>query len=280
MNFGQLLDRSPQIRAQLAHLMGLVDSSRQGRRKAHPGRRTHSLAANTAKLQIHDHADNPHIGESTVLGYLEAHVDSVIVRRCMIDCGSLSELVSPDLVRRLGLKKSKIKGNFEVKMADDSTAPVTHYVCLPLLVHGILSIIRAYIIGNNNIYNLLLSKYWLYRIKATINYRSNMITMTGSSGYEVTTSLLNERGRPLTDTFEDSNSDTESNNEEEFIAEGDIKLTYSLLADELTTAAELQYVAAYNIGTNNDGDSCQYDRDTVCGSSPNRSTTLCKGSKN
>ena len=91
--------------------------------------------------------------------------------------------------------------------------------------------------GQNDTYDLLLGKCWLYRMKAMINYCTNHITMIGIGGAEVITSLLDYRGRALGE-WGDDNDDSDMESEDEYDHDDNSPLTYSLLADEMSTVAD------------------------------------------
>ena len=148
---GQFLDRSPTIRAQLSKQLGL---STKGRKLKVPQKYRSSMPA--------PHSTHTYVGMSgfnfvdrtrdndgqTFLGFINEKVNNVLVRRCLVDCKSLSELISLDVITKLRLKKLELREKCKLKMTDDSTSPISHYVVLPFIVGGILLVIRAFQINS------------------------------------------------------------------------------------------------------------------------------------
>jgi hypothetical protein len=122
------------------------------------------------------------------LGYIHGEVWGKIITRCMVDDGSLSELISPQCVESLQLKKIPVNGRCVLRMADDGATNIEHYVVFPLVVGGILTIIRAYVVGSGESYDMLLGRGWLKRNNATIHYATEHLTLRGVEGgeYELT----------------------------------------------------------------------------------------------
>lgn len=60
--------------------------------------------------------------------------------------------------KRLLVKRLKLVEECELKMADDSTVPITYYVVFPFLVGGIFLIIRAFMVGINESFDILFGK--------------------------------------------------------------------------------------------------------------------------
>ncbi|KAI1458129.1 hypothetical protein F4805DRAFT_457042 [Annulohypoxylon moriforme] len=186
ITWGQFLDRSPTMRAQLAKALGVstrrrsklsvMKPDKHGRYEPHSA----TLRSMMANLNYIDRAESD--DGQTYMGYIGGEVLGDEVRRCMVDCGSLSELISPSCARKLNLKLLKLEEECELKMADDSTTPIYHYVMFPLVVGGILTIIRAYVVGMNESYDVLLGKGWLRRNKATVNFATEHLSLTGING--------------------------------------------------------------------------------------------------
>ena len=192
ITWGQFLDRSPTIRAQLSRQLGL---STKGHKPKVPPRYRPSVPAphsayTYAGMSGFNFVDRARDDDGqTFLGFIDGEVNGILVRRCLVDCGSLSELISPGAVTKLGLKKLELREECELKMADDSTSPISHYVVFPFIVGGILSVIRAFVVGMNESYDLLLGKGWLRRNSADINFRTECLTLTGIDGQSCTLSM-------------------------------------------------------------------------------------------
>lgn len=118
----------------------------------------------------------------THLGYISGEIDGTNVKRVMVDSGSLSKLISPEYAKRFGLMLIPLKDDYLLKMANDSTAPILNYVIFPFTVGGILSVIRAFVVGFGDSYDLLLSKAWLRRTRAVVDFATDQVTLTGTDG--------------------------------------------------------------------------------------------------
>lgn len=116
-------------------------------------------------------------------------MNGILVRRCFVDCGSLLELISSGAVIKLGLKKLEFSEECKLKMADDSTSLISYYVVFFFIVGGILSVIRAFVVGMNESYDLLLGKGWLRRNSADINFRTECLIFIGIDGQSCTFSM-------------------------------------------------------------------------------------------
>lgn len=126
----------------------------------------------------------------TYLRFIKAKVDDHLVYRCLVDCGSLTELISSTVAEKLGLTMLKVPGPaLYLRMADDSASPITHFVRFPLVVGGVLSVVTAYVAGTSHSYNILLGKGWLRRNRAVIHFADNKMSITGQRGLTYTAHL-------------------------------------------------------------------------------------------
>lgn len=186
MSWAQLLDRSPQLRRQMADAMGLAISSRRGgtttRRKEKTHTRGRSMLADADQPRATVVDQSRPDSMETHLGYVVGLVNDEQVDRCLLDDGSLIDLISPETVNKLGITPVDANPPMEMKMADDSTALITQYVLFPLVVGGIVSMMRAWITGSSDSYDILLSRCWLKRNAVTINYERNEMSMRGVNG--------------------------------------------------------------------------------------------------
>ncbi len=60
-------------------------------------------------------------------------------------------------------------------MADDGVCLVKYYIWVDVNVEGVLVIVKIYIIGLGNLYELFLFKRWLYRVKVIEDYESKIL---------------------------------------------------------------------------------------------------------
>lgn len=222
LTVGQLLDRSPQIRAQLQHELGHPDRGLRGRKsKRVPSkRRTQSVTADllsaVGRIAFKDQAlpDT----KTTYLAYTTGTIKDVEVDRILVDDGSLGELVGPALVDRLGLRRCEVGRPMFLKMADDSSTPIKHYAMIPVVVGGILTVVQAYVTGQNQIYDLLLGRSWLIRNRATHEYGTDILTLRGTDGH-VAAVQLRPRGvgrDPPSGTVGEESASSEGDSDDEY----------------------------------------------------------------
>jgi hypothetical protein len=171
----QLLDRSPQIRAQMAKQLQSSRATRRGKQvRFTPG------TAHAAQLAIEDAEDEE--GQATCL-YVEATVDGIQVTRVLVDTGAVVELISPSLVHRLRNKTvHRMTENWSLRLADDRTVAITNYVMLEVVVGGVRAVIRAYVMGANQTFELLLSKSWMQRVRAIEDHGNKTLTIHSKNG--------------------------------------------------------------------------------------------------
>lgn len=192
----QLLDRSPVLRRQMARLCGL-DSARRGRSDKKKGSKKRAQSMHTssvALMAVRDRAQ-PETMKSQ-LGYIQADTHNTHIRRCLVDDGSLVELITRDTAERMGVAMRTAKPPLTLTMADGSQTILPHYVLFPLIVGKIASLVRAYVTADCPSYDLLLSRNWLLRHAAVNNYAKNTLTLTGVGGHSVTI-RVEARVKPL-----------------------------------------------------------------------------------
>ncbi|KAF3061919.1 Ribonuclease H-like protein [Daldinia childiae] len=265
ITWGQFLDRSPTLRAQLARQMGVssrrqkttlskLKRDKQGRHEPHSA--STRMKTSVAQITFRDRA-RPDDGQ-TYMGYIEGEVSGTVTHRCMVDCGSLSELISPACAKARKLELIPVKEECELKMADDSTTPIHHYVMFPFVVGGILSIMRAYVVGMDESYDILLGKGWLRRNQAVINFSTDQLTITGINGQSHTVKMRPARTRgpivverklskyspPAVEDGSDSSSDDGDLDDDDDVMDSDIddELTEADLLQEMVDIAEFAVV--------------------------------------
>ena len=69
-----------------------------------------------------------------------------------------------------------------MKLADDNVKPVTDYVVLPIATDGILSVMRPFVAGLNDTYDLLLSKTWPHRHRGVADCGDDWVILRGVGG--------------------------------------------------------------------------------------------------
>lgn len=151
----QLLDRSPQIRAQMAKQLQSSQLARRAKKTTVLTEDTVVQARSTVKI-IDEGFDED--AKVTCL-YIEAHVNGVKTTRALVDSGAVVELISPQLIVKLpGIKVHDMTQRWSLRLANDLKTPITEYVLLEVVVAGIQTVVTAYIMGANETYEVLLSK--------------------------------------------------------------------------------------------------------------------------
>jgi hypothetical protein len=180
LKFGQLLDRSLQIRAQLARYLQAKVPSRRGRRRQ-PQVMAVSARGPLPKIIDEGFDDIP----DTQCFYIEAYVDGIQFNRCMVDGGAVIELIPPHMVAKLGLKPKPMEEGWYVKVADNRRVPIKEYVILEVIVQGIRTYLRAFLIDGPDSYDLLLSRNWMARVGALEDHLGGTLKIQGKSGVVV-----------------------------------------------------------------------------------------------
>lgn len=270
MKFGQFIDVARGFKAEMSRMFQLSTKPEYKRRKV-PTRVRSAMAdpdqsrpipARSATLESMGQHDTGSVrtmlanakfkdvacvddGE-TYLGYITADVNGGDVTRVLVDCGSLTELVSGVFAEKVGLNPLRIEGqSLYLRMADDSASPITHYVKFPMVVGGILSIITAYVVSTSHSYDILLGKGWLRRNKALIDFDRDEMTLTGKKGHQHVAYMLPAAPHgdrvsyfPDEDTIEDVLDDESDDGEDD-----DVELDL-LMAEVLQTAREVHGTAS------------------------------------
>jgi hypothetical protein len=186
-------------------------------------------------LAVEDAEDD---NEPATCLYIEAWVDGITISRVLVDTGAVVELISPSLVHRLRHKKvHRMTENWSLRLADDRTVAITNYVMLEVIVGGVRAVIRAYVMGANQTFELLLSKNWMRRVRAIEDHGKQTLTIHSKAGTASTiraaeaTSQVQEL---ITDQAEGDGG------EEEHLAEDEL----AKLSEELD---ELEYSRSGNV---------------------------------
>jgi len=180
MKFGQLLDRSPQIRAQLArYLQSKVPSRRHGKKQ----RAAMSVDVEKASPRVLD--DGLKVIPQQKCFYVHGGVNGHVLTKCMVDGGAIAELMPSEVADRLELPRHAVEEGWSVKVADSRRVPISEYVMVNVVVGGIRVILRAYILGETGAFDLLLSRNWLHRVQAIENHKEGTLRIQGQNGVAV-----------------------------------------------------------------------------------------------
>jgi hypothetical protein len=90
--------------------------------------------------------------------YIKAFGNGQLIKRTIVDSEAVVKLISPNLVKKLGIEPFLIKRKWSLKLANNVLVLIRHYTVLEVVVSKIRTILCAYIIRINKTYNLLLSK--------------------------------------------------------------------------------------------------------------------------
>ena len=99
-----------------------------------------------------------HEEEDVVCLYIEAWIGSKRVGKTLADTGAVVELINPRLVESLRLQVYEMDEQWTLQLANDDLARVQRYVWAPVNVAGVVAMVRAFILGMGDIYDLLLFK--------------------------------------------------------------------------------------------------------------------------
>lgn len=101
------------------------------------------------------------------------------VPKTLADNGAVVELINPKLVERLELEVYEMDEPWTLQLADDGLASVQQYVWVPVNVAGVEAVVRAFILGAGDIYDILLSKRWMRRVRAMEDHGQTSMTIEG-----------------------------------------------------------------------------------------------------
>ena len=181
ITFPQLLDVSPRLRRELALL--LRSSQPRTRKKKQMTLPTETEKANPVVGAVGVPLGTTEAAEDSEVEclYITAQCNGVEITNVLVDGGAMIELVSGELVEKLGLVKHEVK-DLGIRLADDSLVRLRHYVWIDLNVEGIVARIRAYIMPVKETYQILLSRRWLKRMRGIEDHRNNILVIRGTDG--------------------------------------------------------------------------------------------------
>jgi len=125
----QLLDRSPQIRAQLVRAMTSSKSSKRGKKSitsVSAGAIAGKSAAAIARAPVVE--TSAYDEEEMVCLYIGSWINDTMVSKTLVDTGAVVELINPKLVAKLELEIHTMEEELVLQLADDGLATVKKYV--------------------------------------------------------------------------------------------------------------------------------------------------------
>ena len=179
--------------------------------------RSKDLKAPTVETEAHP-------DEDVVCLYIRSWVGDTLITKTLVDNGAVVELINPMVVDDLGLEIFEMDEEWTLQLADDGQAQVKRYVWVPVNVAGVIAVVRAFILGMGEIYDLLLSKRWMKRVRAVEDHGKATLTIEGKD--KAKRSVTGTEVEPLSVELVDGPSVEEWENE---LAEEEI----ARLVDEL-----------------------------------------------
>ena len=124
---------------------------------------------------------DPELQENIECLYIEAWVGKNKVPEVLVDAGAMLDLISSQLIDKLGLEGFPVSG-LGMRLADDRLVVLRNYVWLDIVVAGVLARIKTYEVAVSQTYHLLLSCRWLKRVRAVEYHDLPMLFIEGSDG--------------------------------------------------------------------------------------------------
>jgi hypothetical protein len=176
----QILDMSPAIRREVAQAMQTSAPRKRTKKTAQAVNMAIDAApAVTAQANRED--------EEVECLFITSWINGKLIHRTLLDTGSVVELVSPNTLKYLGITQTnRMEESWAIKMANDEIATIKEYVWLSVNVEGVLANVKAFVIGMGDIYDLLLSKKWMRKVRAVEDHGTGSFTLKGNDGVPVT----------------------------------------------------------------------------------------------
>ncbi len=199
----QLLHRSPQLRVQLAHAMASSRPAKRGKKSArlNPVGAAVTASKSWAPPAIKTMA---HEDEEVICLYIDAWIGKQKLNMTLVDSGAVVKLISQKVVHDLDLPVHQMDEKWTLQLADDGHATVQEYVWDTVNVAGVRALVKAFILGDGQVYDLLLSKRWMYRVRVVEDHRAGTLTISGTNGLKqvVHDQEADSLAVELVDTFE------------------------------------------------------------------------------
>ena len=181
LSIWQLLDRSPQLRVQLARAMASSRPTKRSKKSVVPN--PVRTAAAVSKLWTPPAIETiTHEDEEVICLYIDAWVGDQKISKTLVDSGAVVELISRKVVQDLDLQVYHMNEKWTLQLADDGHATVQEYVWVTVNVSGVRALVKAFILGDGQVYDLLLSKRWMYRVRAVEDHGAGTLTISGTDG--------------------------------------------------------------------------------------------------
>ena len=114
--------------------------------------------------------------------YIDAYIGNQLVGDILVDGGVMLDLISQSVADQLSLEKHVVKG-LGMRLADDSLVHgLDYYVWADVVVAGVVTRIKAYVVPVSVTYKVLLSRRWLKRVKGIEYHATNTLYIEGTDG--------------------------------------------------------------------------------------------------
>ncbi|MCJ1463135.1 hypothetical protein MMC07_001740 [Pseudocyphellaria aurata] len=113
-------------------------------------------------------------GGKVICLYITAWIGSEPVENTLVDSGSVVALISRGAVERLNLKVYDMGESWTLQLADDGYAAVCEYVWVQVNVGGVGCVVKAYVLGDGKVYDLLLGvrRHPAHRLRVEANSKA------------------------------------------------------------------------------------------------------------
>ena len=96
--------------------------------------------------------------------------------------GALLDFINSDLVATLGIQVYALEEPWMLHLADDNYSKVDKYVWVNVNVDGVCAPVKAYVAGSGTLYDILLSRKWMHRVKAVEDHGAQSFSIEGPDG--------------------------------------------------------------------------------------------------
>ena len=106
-------------------------------------------------------------------------VGNLKLREVLVDTRAMLDLISLQLVDRIGLKRFPVSG-FGMPLSEDRLDILHNYVWLDVVIALVLARVKAYEVLVSQTYHLLVSRRWMKRVRGVEYHQLHMLFIEGS----------------------------------------------------------------------------------------------------
>ncbi len=160
----QLLDRSPQLKVQLACAIASSHPTKREKKSTEPNSvETAEAASKFWTLPVIETV--AHEDEEIICLYIDSCIEEKKISKTLVDSGAVVELISRKVVQDLNLLVYYMDKKWTLELVGYGYATLQEYVWITVNVSGVQALVQTFILGNRQAYDLLLSKRWMYKIQ-------------------------------------------------------------------------------------------------------------------